>query len=141
MWRHIEQRIQAAIDDAARRIIGHIIERSQHMSASFDALKAQVTSLTSVTTSAVQLINGFAARLDRAIAAAKAGDDSAALDALSRELRDDRDALAASVAANTEADPAPPAPPAQDPPVTVPAADSGSSSTAPASDPGSTPAQ
>lgn len=80
------------------------------MSAQLDALTAQVAANTSVTQSAVALIGGLKAQLDAAIAASKAGDNGAALDALSAQLATSDKDLADAVAANTPA--APPAPPA-----------------------------
>ena len=71
------------------------------MSASLDTLTAEVAQVKTVAASAKALIDGFGARLDAAIAAAKAGDNSAALDALSAELKTAADPLSASVAANT----------------------------------------
>lgn len=83
-----------------------ILERINHMSASLDALTAEVARDKSVISSAVTLIAGFKAQLDAAIAAAKAGDNSAALDALSADLHGSVDALASAVAENTPAAPA-----------------------------------
>ena len=73
------------------------------MSAAMDALTAQVAQNTSVISSALTLIQGFAAQL------AAAGTDPAALAALQASLQQSDDALAAAVAANTPA--APPATP------------------------------
>lgn len=57
--------------------------------SSLEALQAQVAASNSVIDSAVQLINGLQARLQSAIEAAKAGDDTKALalldDAIARQ--------------------------------------------------------
>lgn len=82
-----------------------LIERTHHMTASLDALTTQVSALVAVDASALALINGFAARLQAAIDAAKAGDDAAELDALAAELKTSGDALAAAVVANTPSAP------------------------------------
>lgn len=72
--------------------------------AQFDEIEAQVTSTTSVEGSAAALINGFQTRLDAAIAANDAGDNTK-LTQLSTDLKTSSDALAAAVAANTPAAP------------------------------------
>ena len=72
------------------------------MSAAMDALTAQVTKNTDVISSALTLIQGFAAQL------AAAGTDPTALAALQASLQQSDDQLAAAVAANTPA--APPTP-------------------------------
>lgn len=76
------------------------------MSASLDALTAQVAANTTVTHSAVALLSGLSAQLTAAIAASKAGDSGVALDALDAQLKTNTDALAAAVSANTIAAPA-----------------------------------
>lgn len=101
-----EERVIDKLDDL-RNILEFILERLLIMSASLDALTAEVARLKSVDASAVALIQGFQAKLDAAIAAAKAGDDSAALDALSADLKSSTDTLAQAVAANTPAAPTP----------------------------------
>jgi len=73
------------------------------MSQSLDNLTAEVAQVKTVAASAVALIQGFQSRLDAAIAAAKAGDNSAALDQLSADLKASVDPLAAAVSANTPA--------------------------------------
>ena len=70
------------------------------MSAQLDALTAQVTQNTTVEASAVTLINGIAAQISSAVAAAQAG-DATALATLATELQTSATALAAAVAANT----------------------------------------
>ena len=67
--------------------------------AEFTEIEAQVASTVGVEASAAALINGFQARLDEAIAANDAGDNSK-LAALSADLRASSDALAAAVASN-----------------------------------------
>ena len=71
------------------------------MSAAMDALTAQVTKNTDVISSALTLIQGFAAQL------AAAGTDPTALAALQASLQQSDDQLAAAVAANTPAAPTP----------------------------------
>jgi hypothetical protein len=78
------------------------------MSAMTD-LQTDVANEDTVIASAVTMINGFAAALDAAIAAAQAGNDTA-LTALSADVKAQAATLANSVAANTPAPPAPPAP-------------------------------
>lgn len=82
-----------------------ILERLNLMGNALDALTAEVARDKGVISSAATLISGFKAQLDAAIAAAKAGDNSAALDALSADLHGSVDQLAAAVAANTPAAP------------------------------------
>lgn len=68
--------------------------------ATLDDLTAQVAANKTITASALALINGIAARITAA------GTDPAALAALTASLKDDDDALAAAVTANTPAAPA-----------------------------------
>lgn len=82
----------------------HHLERI--MQQQLDALTTQVAANTSVVQSAVTLIAGLKVSLDAAIAAQAAGDDGAALTALSEQLATSDAALAAAVAANTPAAPA-----------------------------------
>lgn len=72
--------------------------------ADFAEIEGTVTNTVGVEASAAALINGFQVRLDEAIAANDAGDNSK-LTQLSADLKASSDALAAAVAANT-----PPAP-------------------------------
>ena len=76
-----------------------------------DALNAETTRNTTVVGSALALINGFAARLDAAVAAAVAAGATQAqlteLNQLSAGLKSNDDQLAAAVAANTPAPPVP----------------------------------
>ncbi len=67
------------------------------MADDFSGIEAQVASTTGVEASAAALINGFQARLDEAIAANDAGDNSK-LTQLSADLKASSDALAAAVA-------------------------------------------
>ena len=71
--------------------------------ANFDALNAEVANLTSVVDSAVALINGIATKIEEAVAANDAGDNTA-LGELATSVRAQADALAAAVAANTPAE-------------------------------------
>ena len=68
--------------------------------ASFDEITAEVERTKSVTQSAIALLNGIAARIDAAIAANDAGDNTA-LGSLSADIRANADSLAAAVQANT----------------------------------------
>lgn len=74
--------------------------------ANFDQLNSEVTNLTSVVDSAVALINGIATKIEAAVQANDAGDDTQ-LKSLASSVRSQADALAAAVAANTPAEPAP----------------------------------
>lgn len=73
------------------------------------ALQAEVANNTTVEKSALVLIQGFAARLDAAVAAAQAAGASPAqlqsLTDLSTSLKSNDDELAAAVTANTPATP------------------------------------
>lgn len=69
------------------------------MANELDALTAQVAANTTVSASALALINGIAARITAA------GVDPAKLAALTASLKTDDDALAAAVVANTPATP------------------------------------
>ena len=72
------------------------------MADDFSGLEAEVTNLTSVVDSAVALLNGIAARIDAAVAASDAGDNTK-LTELASSVRAQADGLAAAVAANTPA--------------------------------------
>lgn len=93
-----ESAILAKVDDLAQQVAVLIQEEKKEMAA-IDDLTAQVHSNTTVIGSALTLIQGFQAKLDAAIAAGPA-----ALNALSAELKQNDDALAAAVAANTPVD-------------------------------------
>ncbi len=72
--------------------------------ADFSGVNSEVTRLTDVVQSAVALINGIAGKIDAAVAANDAGDNTA-LSGLADSLRAQSDGLAAAVAANTPAEP------------------------------------
>lgn len=74
------------------------------MADDFTGLESEVTNLTSVVDSAVAAFNGIAARIDAAVAASDAGDNTK-LTELAGSVRAQADALAAAVAANTPAAP------------------------------------
>lgn len=83
------------------------------MSNGMEDLKAQVTSMSSVVTSAVELIQGIADKIDEAIAADDAAEDGE-LSQLAADLRADATRLGDAVAANTAAkEETPPAAPAE----------------------------
>lgn len=71
------------------------------MATDFSELQAEVARNESVDDSAIALLNGIAARIDAAVAAAEAG-NTAALTQLASDLRSSSDSLAAAVSANTE---------------------------------------
>jgi DNA-binding FadR family transcriptional regulator len=73
-----------------------ILKEVRKMAGELDALKQQVTEMAGVEQSAVALIEGLHQRLTDAIAAG----DPAALQALADDLKGQKDALAAAVAAN-----------------------------------------
>ena len=74
--------------------------------SALDDLKTEVEQVKTVEQSAVTLLQGLKAQLDAAIASG----DPAALEALSADLKNSADALAAAVVANTPI-PAPEPPP------------------------------
>jgi len=74
--------------------------------ADFSGVNTEVTRLTEVVASAVALINGIAAKIDAAVAANDAGDNTQ-LAGLADSLRGQADSLGAAVAANTPSEPAP----------------------------------
>lgn len=71
--------------------------------ADFTALTAEVDRNRTVVGSAVALINGIAAKIDAAVAANDATDNTALTD-LAASLRSDSDTLASAVAAHTPAE-------------------------------------
>lgn len=77
----------------------HNLER--HIMSSLDTLTTEVSEATTVMASAATLIAGLKTSLDEAIAKLNAGDNGAALDALSTSLDTSANALAAAVQANT----------------------------------------
>jgi hypothetical protein len=100
---------QAAFTETLSRIeskldllIRSFIIMSAQVDANFLSLQAQVTQNTTVEGSALTLVQGFAAQLAAAVAAANNG-DSTALPALTTALNSSATALAAAVAANTPA--------------------------------------
>jgi hypothetical protein len=110
--------IDALLDQLAAKLATRLQQSTtgalQIMSAELDQLTSQVHANTSVVQSAVALINGISNRIKAA------GADPAALQALTAELDQQDQALAAAVAANTPTPPAdttggsagtPPAPP------------------------------
>jgi hypothetical protein len=99
-------RIEAKLDV----IIRSLTVMSANVDQNFLNLQTQVQQTTDVEQSAITLLNGLAAQLAAAIAAANNG-DSAALPTLQAQLQTSAAALAAAVAANTPAAPPPPAPP------------------------------
>lgn len=68
--------------------------------ANFDELNAEVTNLTTVAESAIALINGIATKIQEAVDANDAGDNTQ-LKSLASSVRAQADSLAAAVAANT----------------------------------------
>lgn len=75
------------------------------MASKLEELQAAVAAETTVVNSAIVLLNGISQRIADAVAAARAGDDSA-LTALASEVASETAALAAAVEANTPAPPA-----------------------------------
>lgn len=106
-----------ALDLASvRSEIPNILRGMSVMSAELDALTAQVATNGTVIDSAIVLINGIAAQIAAAVAAAPPGTDPAllaSLTTLSSDLGTKDAALAAAVTANTPAA----APPVEPPPV------------------------
>lgn len=72
------------------------------MADDFTGLESEVTNLTSVVDSAVAAFNGIAGRIEAAVAASDAGDNTK-LTELAGSVRAQADSLAAAVAANTPA--------------------------------------
>ena len=91
-----EHRILNRLDEIVW-LLHHVIKGERIMAAELEGLIAQVTINTDVELSAIQAIEGLAARLDAAIASG----DPAKLVELSTSLRQSADALGAAVAANT----------------------------------------
>ena len=89
----------AAPGVSARSILDLILKKVNSMSDELSALQASVAKNTTVTQSAITLIQGIKTALDAAIASG----DPAALTALSASLDADDTALAAAVSANTPA--------------------------------------
>lgn len=83
-----------------------LLQKVDRIMTVLDQLTADVTSNTTVTQSAITLLQGLKNRLDLAIAANQAG-DATQLAALSTSLEAQTAALAAAVTANTPVDPQP----------------------------------
>lgn len=83
--------------------LADIRKEVQSMTPQLQALSDQVAANSTVTKSALALINGLAAQILASV------NDPAALTALAASLKNDDDSLAAAVSANTPAAPAPPA--------------------------------
>lgn len=101
-----------------RETLHAILRELKQVSATADSLALEITNLTAavqaeqtVNQSAITLINGFAAQLAAAVAAAQAAGATtaqlASLSALSTEIAANSTALSAAVSANTPAPPAP----------------------------------
>ena len=85
----------------------HVIQEIHAMSTSLDTLTAEVAQVKTVAAAATAALTGLKSQLDAAIAASKAGDNHAALDALSADLATSITPLAAAIPANTDAAPLP----------------------------------
>jgi ABC-type transporter Mla MlaB component len=97
--------IASAVAAKLQPDLDSLIQGEQTVSAELDALTAQVQQVQQVDQSAIALINGLADQI-KALA-----NDPAAINALADQLKQQTDALAAAVTANTPAPPAPePAP-------------------------------
>jgi|SRR5581483_99563 len=107
------------------QMLSLILQELQNVNATVDSLSNEITQLTAAVTaeqtvnqSAITLINGFAAQLQAAVAAATAAgatpDQLAALNGLQTQITTSTAALAAAVSANTP--PPPPPTPAVAPP-------------------------
>jgi peptidoglycan hydrolase CwlO-like protein len=98
-----------------RRDLRHM---QQQIQDNLDQLRAQVAANTAVDQSAVTLLQGLHQQLEDALAGADTdpSDVIAAIQGISQQLKNDTDALAAAVAANTSAAPAP----AEEPAVETP---------------------
>jgi hypothetical protein len=96
-------RIEQRCNQIAQLVLSSLTG-DQIMASKFEELKADVAAETTVVNSAITLLAGISARIDEAVAAARAGDDQA-LSALSSEVRSETQALAAAVAANTPGQP------------------------------------
>lgn len=73
------------------------------MATDLTELTEQVARNSDVDQSAIALLNGIAARIDAAVAAAEAG-NTTALAELATSLRNSSDALAAAITENTDAE-------------------------------------
>lgn len=109
---HVYHHLDPALERKLDRVLNALFFNQEIIMADLTQLQTDVAANTSVTESALALINGFAAQLKAA------GTDPAALAALQQQLESNNTALAAAVAANTQTPP--PAAPAPDqaPPTT-----------------------
>jgi hypothetical protein len=105
-------------DSRFENLLSDLNQRIKYMTTELDQLRASVAANTSVTASALALIQGFKAQLDAA--RASPDDVAGALTELSASLDANDTALAAAVAANTPA--AQPAPAAAAAPAVDPTA-------------------
>jgi hypothetical protein len=85
-----------------QRTLQTLVKQGEKMAGELDGLRAAVARNTSVVGSAMTLLKGLKDALDQAI---QAGADPATLQALSTEIGNTADSLAAAVAANTPAAP------------------------------------
>jgi len=88
-------------DSRTENLLSQLNKVLSHMTTELDQLRASVAANTSVTASALALIQGFKAQLDAAMT--DPNDVAGALTALSASLDASDTALAAAVAANTPA--------------------------------------
>lgn len=95
------------IEQALTIFFQEIKKMQADMQAELVVLNGQVTNLTTVTTSAIALINGIAAQIAAAVASADTDADAvAAVTAIGTQLASNATSLAAAVTANTPAAPA-----------------------------------
>lgn len=97
-----EKQEQATLD-LIHKHTHSITRKLDTMADQFDDLRNSVTQLTSVSNSAVALLNDISAKLAAALAS---GDVSGSIAALKADIDSDTQALANAVAANTPATPA-----------------------------------
>ena len=88
-------------------LLNLVLARETAMAGELEALTAQVATNNTEIGSAITLLQGLKAALDAAIAAQQAGDNGAALAALSASLGTKDAELAAAIIANTPAAPTP----------------------------------
>lgn len=126
-WKHSPEELPKEVSTGAIfPTLQIIVQLLENVMSSLDDLTAQVAASVGVEQSAVTLIQGLAAKIDALIAAGGGNAiDPAALDALSKQLHDSADALAAAVTAGARPD-ASPTPPAA--PTAAPAAPADGSS-------------
>jgi hypothetical protein len=90
------------VDPLIENLVSTLQKVLSHMTTELDQLRSSVAANTTVTASAIALIQGIKAQLDAAIES----DDPDALTALSDSLESSDAALAAAISANTPAAPA-----------------------------------